>query len=95
MEPDILLKLVDIPVVVAIVILTEVIKRTIPWRGAPLIPVFLGIVAAIVWTDSAGWRAVGKNIFYYAGASVIAYETLRTTIMGWSAKAQSKLELPK
>lgn len=90
---DALLKAVDVLVIIAIIGITEAVKRAVPerfWRWTPVVPLLLGIIGGIVLSPPGlGWRAVAKATLLYAGAASIAYELLRTTIFKSGQKNES------
>jgi hypothetical protein len=97
MDFDSLLKAVDLVVIVAIIAITEAVKRAVPekyWRLMPIVPLVLGIAAGFVVTTASEWRAFAKAAMLYAGAASLAYEIGRTTLFGAGAKAETKLPLP-
>lgn len=87
---DVLLKAVDLVLILAIMGLTEAIKRAMPedqWRWIPLVPVVLGIICgAVVSPAGSGWRVMAKASLLYGGAASLAYELLRTTVLKQGAK---------
>lgn len=95
-----LLKAVDIVLILAIMGITEAIKRAIPeerWRWVPLVPMILGVLCgAVVSPAGSGWRVVAKAALLYAGAASLGYELLRTTLFKTGGKSEnsSKLSLP-
>ena len=91
MDVDTLFKTLDGVVILAIMAVTEGIKRILPesyWRWVPGIPLILGIASGVVMTDATAWRAVAKGALVYAGGASLGYELLRTTIFKKSAKAE-------
>ena len=95
---DALLKAVDIIIILAIIGITEAVKRTMQnhWRWIPMVPVVLGIIGGIIVTPSlTNWRVAAKAAMLYAGAASIAFELLRTTILKQGSKTDTKIEAPK
>lgn len=91
MDVDTLFKTLDGVVILAIMAVTEGIKRILPesyWRWVPGVPLILGIASGIVMTDATAWRAVAKGALVYAGGASLGYELLRSTILGRGAKTQ-------
>ena len=90
MDYEALLKALDFVVIVAIMGVTEGVKRMLRedlWRWIPVVPILLGIVAGLLLTPiGSGWQAFGKSVLLYAGGASIAYEFLRTTIFKSGAK---------
>lgn len=92
MDVDTLFKTLDGVVILAIMAVTEGIKRILPesyWRWVPGVPLILGIASGIVMTDATAWRAVAKGALVYAGGASLGYELLRSTILGRGAKTQT------
>ena len=92
MNFDTLLKAVDLVIILAIIGVTEAVKKTLPeslWRWVPIVPVVLGAVAgAVVSPDESSWRVAAKATLLYAGAASLGYELLRTTLLKSGAKAE-------
>ena len=83
-----LLKAVDLVMILAIIGVTEAVKRSLPetsWRWIPIVPTVLGIVAGII-VSPGDWRVLAKAAMLYAGAASLGYEILRTTILKSGAK---------
>lgn len=97
---DALLKAVDIVVILAIMGITEGVKRALPersWRWIPLVPLALGILVGVILTPAGqAWRMAAKAALLYAGAASLGYELLRTTILktGGKSEAAANLKLP-
>ena len=87
---DALLKAVDLVMIIAIIGVTEAIKRALPepyWRWIPVVPVMLGLGAGVIVSPGSGdWRVLAKAAMLYAGAASLGYELLRTTILKTGAK---------
>jgi len=88
-----LLKLVDVGVIIAIIGITEGIKRALPesyWRLTPAVTLGLGLAAGIIMVpDASAIRAVAKSALIYGGAASLAYELGRTTLFGKGAKVEA------
>lgn len=95
---DVLLKAVDLVLILAIMGVTEGVKRALPeaeWRWIPVIPMVLGVLCgAVVSPAGSGWRVMAKAALLYAGAASLGYEFLRTTIFKTGGKADEKIKLP-
>ena len=79
---DSLFKLVDIPIVLAIMGLTQGFKVFIPERFMPVVVTLLGVLAAFIVTPAThNWRVWAIAAIYYAGAADLFYTFVWQTIL--------------
>jgi hypothetical protein len=92
MDVNKLLGPLDAAFILALVVITEMVKRALPesyWRAVPLIPLALGLGAGFVMAgEASNWQAVTKTAILYAGGASLAYELGRSTVLGKGGPAK-------
>ncbi len=72
-------------IIAGIIGLTEVIKKIIPVKlegWVIIVPLLLGVAAAVGLTKPLEWQGVVVNAIIYAGASTYAWKLGKTILVG-------------
>jgi hypothetical protein len=75
----------NLGVIAGIIGLTEVVKRVVPVKlegWVIVVPLVLGILAAMGLTQPLEWQGVVVNAIIYAGASTYAWKLGKTILVG-------------